>query len=145
MSEKCLLFGTCLVMPGELIWRLKIWGQSVKKIEEALTMKKMKDGERRDEDEEDERGSCTVWVGVRLRPSCLVCRGSKPGGLTIPGAWSCCSLSYSLGEVRYVELSVLVNVKSKPTIVSAGLRRTWPGTPGRAPLLPGVGCVCVCV
>ena len=93
MSERCLLFGTCLVMPGELIWRLKIWGQSVKKIEEALTMKKMKDGERRDEDEEDERGSCTVWVGVRLRPSCLACRGWKPGSLTSLGAWSCCSLS----------------------------------------------------
>ena len=24
VSEKCLLFGTCLVMPGELLWRLKI-------------------------------------------------------------------------------------------------------------------------
>ena len=44
----------------------------MKKIEEALMMEKMKNGERRDEDEEDERGSCTVWVGVRLRPSYLV-------------------------------------------------------------------------
>ena len=98
MSEKCLLFGTCLVMPGELLWRLKILGQSVKRIEETLTMKKMKNDERRDEDEEDERGSCTLWVGVRLRPSCLVCRGLKPGGLTIPGAWSCCSLFIFVGR-----------------------------------------------
>ena len=51
---------------------------------------------------------------------------------------------HSLGEVRYEELSVLVNMKSKPTIVSAGFEKTWPGTPGRDPLLPGVG-VCVCV
>ena len=93
MSEKCLLFGTCLVMPGELIWRLKIWGQSMMKIEET----KMKNDERRDEDE-DEYGASKVWVGVRLRPSCLACRGLKPGGLTIPGAWSCCSLFIFVGR-----------------------------------------------
>ena len=71
---------------------------SVKTNEETLMMKKMKNGERRDEDEEDERGACTVWVGVRLRPSCLACRGLKLGGLTIPGAWSCCSLFILVGR-----------------------------------------------
>ena len=59
------------------------------KIEEALAMK---NDERRG-DEEDEYGSSKVWVGVRLRPSCLACRGWKPGSLTSIGAWSCCSLS----------------------------------------------------
>ena len=34
---------------------------------------------------------------------------------------------YSLGEVRYEELSVLVNVKSKPTIVSAGFQKNLAG------------------
>ena len=41
---------------------------------------------------------------------------------------------YSLGEVRYEELSVLVNMKSEPTIVSAGFEKNlagdaWPGPP----------------
>ena len=40
---------------------------------------------------------------------------------------------YSLGEVRYEELSVLVNMESKPTIVSAGFEKNlagdaWPGS-----------------
>ncbi len=30
-------------------------------------------------------------------------------------------------------LSVLVNMKSKPTIVSAGFEKTWPGAHGRDP------------
>ena len=40
-----MLFGTCLVMPGELIWRVKNWCWSVMKIEETLMMKKMKNDE----------------------------------------------------------------------------------------------------
>ena len=81
-------------MPGELLWRLMTWSVGVTKIEETLAMK---NDERRG-DEEDEYGASTVWVGVRLRPSCLACRGLKPGGLTIPGAWSCCSLFIFVGR-----------------------------------------------
>ena len=51
---------------------------------------------------------------------------------------------YSLGEVRYEELSVLVNVKSKPTIVSAGFEKNLAGDAWPGPLLPGVGRVCAC-
>ena len=87
------------------------------------TNDKTKNGERRDEDEEDERGSCTVWVGVRLRPSCLACRGWKPGDRLFLERGVVALYLYSLGGVRYVELSVLVNVKSEPTIVSAGFQK----------------------
>ena len=42
LEQRCLLFGTRLAKPGELIWRLMNWSWSVMKIEETLMMKEMK-------------------------------------------------------------------------------------------------------
>ena len=42
LEQRCLLFGTRLAKPGELIWRLMTWTWSVMKIEETLMMKEMK-------------------------------------------------------------------------------------------------------
>ena len=129
-------------MPGELLWRLMTWSVGVTKIEETLAMK---NDERRG-DEEDEYGSSKVWVGVRLRPSCLACRGWKPGDRLFLERGVAALYLYSLGGVRYVELSVLVNVKSEPTIVSAGFQKnlaecTRPGSFAAWCRM----CVCVCV
>ena len=110
------------------------------KIEE--TKMKMKNDERRDEDE-DGRGACTVWV--RLRPSCLACRGFKPGDRLFLERGVVALYLYSLGEVRYVELSVLVNVKSKPTIVSAGFQKYLAECTRPGPFAAWCRmCVCAC-
>ena len=63
-----MLFGTRLAKPGELLWRWKNWTWSVMKIEETLMVKKTKNDERRDGDDEDEYGSSKVRgeLGVGL-------------------------------------------------------------------------------
>ena len=42
LEQRCLLFGTRLAKPGELMWRWMTWTWSVMTIEETLMMKKMK-------------------------------------------------------------------------------------------------------
>ena len=68
LEQRCLLFGTRLAKPGELLWRWKNWTWSVMKIEETLMVKKTKNDERRDGDDEDEYGSSKVRgeLGVGL-------------------------------------------------------------------------------